>query len=220
MCSLVIFTTSFFFLMDNQDFFNLMKTPDGLFAVVLSSDSSWTFNSDSDTSLSTSRGAVDVVEICPSVAVKICPAGKTTDMITKDVNPQPDNKPINAHVISPTVTDKQSTDEQATDEQSTNEQATDERAPTVAPQQVRSSQKLLSFNDLYCIDSKDVCAKPQSSDSSGVAYKRHMTFRVDVAGQVDIVNLQQVRLGRDVMSVNSTGKDLRIFTLFIVVKIE
>lgn len=174
--------------MDNQDFFNLMKTPDGPSAVVLSSDSSWTFNSDSDTSLPTSRETVDVVEICPSVAVKICPTGETTDTIRKDVNPQPDSKSTNAHVISPTVTD-----EQATDEQSTEEQATDEHAPIVAPQRVRSSQKLLSFNNLYCIDGKDVCAKPQSSDSSRVAYKRHMNVRVDVAGQVDIVNLQQVR---------------------------
>jgi len=203
--------------MDHQHFYNLMRTPEKLSAVVMSSDGSWTFNSDSDTSLPTSR-AVDVSKIRQSMAVKICPVGKTTDTITKHVNSQPDSRPINAHVISPMVTDEQATDAQPTDEQSTDEQATEEQALTVAAcptydhQQVRSSRTLLSFNDLYCTDGKDVCVKPQSSDSSSVGYKRHMTVRVDVAVQVDIVNLQQVRVGRDVISVNCTGKDLRIFT--------
>eukprot|EP00102_Acyrthosiphon_pisum_P007208 XP_003241742.1 PREDICTED: uncharacterized protein LOC100573069 [Acyrthosiphon pisum] len=195
--------------MDNQNFFSLMKTPNSPSAIVLSSDSSWTFNSDSDTSLPTSR-PVDVAEIRPSVAVKICPAVKTTDTIAKVVNLHPDCKPINAHVISPTVTEEQSTDPQSTDEQATDEQATDEQAtdthaiteeltPTVAvspiydDQQVCSSGTLLSFDDLYGIDGEDICAKPQSSDSSGVAYKRHVTVRVDVAVQVDFVNLQQGR---------------------------
>ncbi|XP_003244839.2 uncharacterized protein LOC100570754 [Acyrthosiphon pisum] len=204
--------------MDNQHFFNLMRTSDEPSAVVMSSDGSWTFNSDSDTSLPTSR-AVDVAEICPSVAEKICTTAKTTDTITKVVNPHPERKQINAHVISPTVTDeevtnelstdkqatdeqstdKQSTDEQSIDEQSTDEQATDEQAPTVAVcptsdhQQVRSSRTLLSFDDFYDIHSKNVCTKPQSLDISGVAYKRHMAVRVDAAVQVDIVNLQQGR---------------------------
>ncbi|CAI6373523.1 unnamed protein product [Macrosiphum euphorbiae] len=175
-----------------------MRTPDGPPAVVMSSDGSWTFNSDSDTSLPTSR-AVDVAEICPSVAEKICPAVKTTDTIAKVVNPQPDSKPINAHVISPTVTDEQTIDEQSTDKQATDEQSTDEQAPTVAVcmtsdhQQVRSSCTLSSFDDLYGIDGKDVCAKPRSLDISGVAYKRHVALRVDAAVQVDAVNLQQGR---------------------------
>jgi len=217
--------------MDNQHFFNLMRTPDGPPAVVMSSDGSWTFNSDSDTSLLTSR-AVEVAENCPSVTENICTAAKTTDKITKVVNPYPDQKSINSHVISPTVTDEQSTDKQATDKQATNEQSTDEQstdehstdehstdeqAPTVAVcmnsdhQQALSSWTLLSFDDLYGIDGKDVCAKPESLDISGVAYKRHVAVRVDVAVQVDVVNLQQVRVGRDVISVNCTGNDYRTF---------
>jgi len=214
--------------MDNKIFFNLMRTPEGPSAKVMSSDGSWTFNSDSDTSLPTSR-AVDVAEICPSVSEKICSAVKTTDTITKVVNPHPDRKPINAHVILATVTDGQVTGEQSSDEKSTDEQSTDEQAHTVDVcltsdhlQQVRSSRTLLSFDDLYDIDGKDVCAKAQSLDNSGVAYKRHVAVRVDTAVQVDVVNLQQVREGRDVMSVNCTGEDLRKFYrgFFIVVKIK
>ncbi|XP_060856728.1 uncharacterized protein LOC132934445 [Metopolophium dirhodum] len=205
--------------MDNQNFFNLMRTPEGPSAKVMSSDGSWSFNSDSDTSLPTSR-AVDVVEICPSVVKKICTAVKTTDTITKAVNPHLDRKPINAHVILATVTDGQATDEQSTDEQSTDEQAvdeqsideqstdeqstdehsTDEQAHTVAVcltsdhlQHVHSSRTLLSYDDLYGIDGKDVCAKAQSLDSSGVVHKPHVSVRVDAAVQVDVVNLQQVR---------------------------
>jgi len=179
--------------MDNQHLFSLMKTPDSPSAVVLSSDSSWTFNSDSDTSISPSR-PVDGAEIRHSVAVKICPAVKTTDTISKVVNPHQDRKPINAHVISPTVTEEQSTDEQATDIQAiTDEHTSVAVSPTCHHQQVRSSRTLLSFDSLYGMDSKDVCAKPQSSDSGGVVYKGHATVRVDVAVQVDFLNLQQVR---------------------------
>ncbi|KAL4083488.1 hypothetical protein QTP88_028804 [Uroleucon formosanum] len=174
--------------MDHQHFFNLMRTPETPSAVVMSSDGSWTFNSDSDTSLPTSR-AVDVAEICPLVAEKICPAVKMTDMITKVVNPHQDRKPINGNVISPTFAEEQATDEQSTDEQS----------PTLAVcqtsdhQQVSLSRTSLSFDDLYGIDSKDVCVKPQLSDSSGIAYKRQVVVRMDPAVQVDVVNLQQIR---------------------------
>ncbi|CAI6366027.1 unnamed protein product [Macrosiphum euphorbiae] len=125
-----------------------MRTLDDPSGKVPSLDRLWTFNSDRDTSLPTSR-AVDVAEICPSVAVKICPAAKTTDTITKVGSPQPDLKPIDAHKISLTIT---------------NEQApTVEVCPTCDHQQVRSSRTLLSFDDFYGIDGKDVWAKPYSS---------------------------------------------------------